>query len=179
MPELREEGLVGQLTVRRLGDAKVDHLRDRTIVVHCDEHVAWLEIAVDDSFLVGMLHRVAHLDEQIQSLFRCQVLGIAILGDVNALDEFHDEVGTPRLRRARIQYLGDIGMVHHRQRLTLGFEASNHLLRIHTKLDDLECDSPANGFLLVRHVHRAEPAFADELEELVAANGGPGPFGQR
>ena len=43
--------------VERLGQAEVDHLRHRLAVVLGHEHVRRLQIAVDDSLLVGVLDR--------------------------------------------------------------------------------------------------------------------------
>src|SRR5262245_22845292 len=45
-----------------------------------------------------------------------------------------------------IEHLGDVWMVHHGQRLALGFEAGDYLLGIHAKLDDLERDATAHRF---------------------------------
>ena len=61
-------------------------------------------------------------------------------------------------------------MIHHRECLTLGLEACNHLLGVHTELDDLEGHLPANRLLLLRHVHGPEPAFANGLQDPVAAD---------
>ena len=61
-------------------------------------------------------------------------------------------------------------MVHQRQRLPLGFEAGDDLLGVHAQLDDLERDAAAHRFLLLGHVDDAAAAFADLLEQFVAAN---------
>ena len=55
-----------------------------------------------------------------------------------ALDELHDEVRAALWRRARIEHLGDVRMVHHGQRLPLGLEAGDDLRGVHSRLDDLE-----------------------------------------
>ena len=44
----REERLVGQPLLRRLGDAEVDDLRDRPAVLQRDQDVRRLQVAVDD-----------------------------------------------------------------------------------------------------------------------------------
>ena len=59
-------------------------------------------------------------------------------------------------------------MVHHRQRLALGFEARDDLLRVHAQLDDLERDAPLHRLRLLRHPDRAQAALADLLQQLVA-----------
>ena len=46
----------------------------------------------------------------------------------NAPHQFHHEIGPARLGRARIQHLGDVRMIHHRQRLPLRLEPRDHRL---------------------------------------------------
>src|SRR5215472_14294141 len=52
---------------------------------------------------------------------------VAELGDGDALDQLHDEVGPTGGRRATVVDLGDIGMVHQCQRLPLGLEPGDDL----------------------------------------------------
>jgi hypothetical protein len=49
-----------------LGDAEVDHLRHRLVIVQRDQHVVWLEIAVNHPFLMRVLHGVTDLHEQLR-----------------------------------------------------------------------------------------------------------------
>ena len=67
-------------------------------------------------------------------------------------------------------------MVHHRQRLPLGLEAGDDLLGVHAELDDLERDAAAHRFLLFGHIDDAAAAFADLLEQFVAADAVAGPL---
>jgi hypothetical protein len=60
-------------------------------------------------------------------------------------------------------------MVHQCQRLPLGLEPGDDILGVHAELDDLERDAAMNGFLLLGHVNHATTAFADLLEQFVAA----------
>ena len=60
-------------------------------------------------------------------------------------------------------------MVHQRQRLPLGLEPGDDLLGVHAQLDDLERDPAAHRLLLLGHVDHAAAAFADLLQQLVAA----------
>ena len=53
-----------------LGDAEVDHLGHRLAVVQRDQDVRRLEVAVDDAFLMGVLHGLADVGEQLQPLAR-------------------------------------------------------------------------------------------------------------
>src|SRR5262249_18882385 len=110
-----------------------------------------------------------------------------------ALDEVDDEVRSSRAahvskrsaysaalrarlgaNRARIQHLGDVGVVHQGQGLAFGLEAGDDLPRIHAGLDDLQSYFAANRLLLLGHEDDAEAAFADLLNELVRPDHGAG-----
>ena len=84
--------------------------------------------------------------------------------------QFHHEVRPARLGRAGVEHLGDVRMVHQRQRLPLGLEAGDDLLGVHAQLDDLERHAAAHRLLLLGHVDHAAAAFADFLQQLVAAD---------
>ena len=73
--------LLGQLLAHGLGDAKVDDLGHRPDVMHFDQQVTGLEIAVDHAFLMRVLHAVAERDEQLQPLAGRELLPIAVLRD--------------------------------------------------------------------------------------------------
>ena len=73
--------------------------------------------------------------------------------------------------------MGDVRVVHERQRLPLGFEAGHHLLGIHARLEHLESDLAADRLLLLRHVDDAEAALADLLQQLVRPDHRAGVFG--
>ena len=111
----------------RFGDAKVDHLRHRHAVVQGDQDIRGLDVAVDDPLLMGVLDRVANLDEQLEPLTRIELVLVAVVGDRNAPHQFHHEVGPARFGGAGIEDPGDVGMVHHRQRLPLGLEPGDDL----------------------------------------------------
>jgi hypothetical protein len=74
--------------------------------------------------------------------------------------------------RSSVVHLGDAGMFHHRQGLSLGLEARDHLLRIHTGLDDLESNLPAHGLRLLGQVDDAHAPFADDFQQLVRPDAG-------
>ena len=77
-----------------------------------------------------MLDRLAHGDKQFQPLAGREIALVAVLGNRDALDQLHDEVGAARRRYRRLACMGvdrraachyagvvdfgDIGMVHHR-----------------------------------------------------------------
>jgi len=95
---------------------------------------------------------------------------IAIVGDRLALDDFHHEVRTPGVGRTRIEHLGDVRVVHHRQSLPLSLEAGDNLLRVHPRLDDLQGHTASHRAFLFRQVDNAEPSFAKSAQELIRSD---------
>jgi hypothetical protein len=71
---------------------------------------------------------------------------------------------------AAVEHLSDVRMIHHRERLALGFEARHDLLGVHPELDDLERDLALDGCRLLRHPNSAHATLADGLQELVPAD---------
>ena len=78
--------------------------------------------------------------------------------------------GRPVSVDAGVEHLGDVRVVHQRQRLPLRLEAGDDLARVHAELDDLEGHAPLDRLALLGHPHGAEAAFAELLEKLVAAD---------
>ena len=139
---------------------------------------------MDDPLLVGMLHRLADRDEQLQTLPRRQVALVAIVGDRDALDQLHHEVRSSGAdatglagSSAAIEDVGDVRVVHQRQRLTLGLEPGHHLARVHARLEDLQSDLAPDRLGLLRHEDDAKAAFADLFQQLVGAEDHARPVG--
>ena len=127
---------------------------------------------MDDPLLVRVLDGVADLDEKRDAPGHKEVLLVAVVGDLHAAHQLHDEVGPPGFGGARVEHPRDVGMVHHGQRLALGLEAGDDLPGVHAEPDDLEGDAPADRLLLLGHVDHTAAALADLLEQLVAADPG-------
>ena len=153
-----------------LGNAKVNNFGHRHTIVHGDENVGWFNIAMDDPLLVGMLNRVADLDEEFKPLPGVKVVFVTILRDFDSSNEFHDKVGAPRFGCSRIQHPGDIRVLHHRERLPLRVKAGDDTFGVHPQLDNFERDLSADRHLLFRHVNRATTTFSDSLQQFVAIN---------
>ena len=165
------DGLVGQdLAGGGFGNAEINHLGHRHAVVERDQDVGGLDVPMDDALLVRVLDGVANLHEQLEPLLGGQVVLVAVVGDLDPAHQFHHKEGPARVRRAGVEHLGDIGMVHERQRLALGLEPGDDLLGVHAQLDDLEGDPAADGLLLLGQIDHPAAALADLLEQLVAAN---------
>ena len=56
MAETSHQGLVGQPLLEGLGDTEVDHLGDRLSIAESYKDIGRFQIAVDNSFLMGMLN---------------------------------------------------------------------------------------------------------------------------
>ena len=139
----------------RLGHAEVDHLGHRRAVVQRDQDVGGLEVAVDDPFLMGVLHGLADRHEQLEPLARSKgCSSVAELGDRDAADQLHDEVGTARLRwcrrRAPGRYWGGPSGPGPAARPRSGRRPA----RVHARLDDLQGDLAADGLLSARPCRR-------------------------
>jgi hypothetical protein len=128
---------------------------------------------VDDALRVRVLHRLADLREQREPLADRQGVRVAEAGDRLALHMLHREAGPALLRESAVEHLGDVGMVHHRQRLALLLESRDHLLRVKAEAHDLERDALDERLAPFRKPHLAETAFAERRDEPVRADGPP------
>ncbi len=124
---------------------------------------------MDDALLMGVLHGIADLHEQPQSLGNVQPRCFTVFGDRHALNVLHDEEGPARFRQPAVQHLSDVGVVHHGQRLPLGLEARQYRPRIHAGLDELQGHFAADWLHLLGDPHGAHAAFADRFQQFVAA----------
>ncbi len=93
-------------------------------------------------------------------LLRPVLVRVAEAGDGLAGHVLHDKVRPPGLAGAGVDHPRDVGMVHHRQRLPLRFEACDHLPRVHSQLDQLERDGAADGFDLLGPRSNSEPSLS-------------------
>ena len=154
----------------RLGHAEVDDLRDRLIVADRHKHVRGLDIPVDDSLLVRVLHALADLHEQLEPFPCGQSMPVAVTGDWLALDVLHGEVRATLDRATCIEHLGDGGVVHQRKCLPFGLEAGNDLLAVHAGLDQLQGHSTTDRLLLLGKKDLAHATHAEVFEKTIVAD---------
>src|SRR6266851_7129918 len=95
---------------------------------------------------------------------------IAVFRDLDSTDKLHDEIWPTQFGRPCIKHLCDIGVLHQRQCLPLRFKPGDHALRVHSRLDNFQCDPPADRCLLFSHVNHSVSALTYLLEQLVMAN---------
>ena len=170
---LRKAGvqrMLGEPLIDGFGDAEIDDLGRGLAVFDRHQHVGGLEVAMDDPLLMGMLHRLADGDEQLQPLAQREVAFIAILGDGDALNQLHHEVGPAGVGGAGVQHLGDVAVVHQGQGLLFCLEAGNDLRLSMPAFRILSATAPPHRLLLLGQEHHAKTAFADLLQQLVGAN---------
>jgi hypothetical protein len=79
----------------------------------------------------------------------------------------HDEVRPPVGRGAGVEHPGAIAVIHQGERLALGLEAGDDLLRVHAGLDHLHRNAAAEGLGLLRQVHRAHAALPEQLDDVI------------
>ena len=91
---------------------------------------------MNDTLLMCVLHRKAHLNKEPNPLAEREVVMVAIFDDRRAADPLHHEVRLAGLRGPGIEHFGDGGVLHDSKGLSLCFEAGHDLLRVHAELDD-------------------------------------------
>src|SRR2546425_12109762 len=90
---------------------------------------------MNDALLMRVLNGVADLREEGEALTRGQIVLVAILCDGNAPYQLHHEVRPAPVGHTGVEDLGNVWMIHQRQRLTLGLETSDHLLGVYAQLE--------------------------------------------
>jgi hypothetical protein len=104
------------------------------------------------------------------------VVLVAVFRDGDTIDQIHYEVRAAAARLPRTENLGDIGMIHQRERLAFGLEAGNDLPRIHSRFEDFESHLAPDGLLLLGHEDDAEAALPDLFQQLVRSDHRAGAF---
>ena len=155
--------------VGRLGDPEVDDLGDGPVILDGHQDVRGLEVAVDDALLMGMLDRLADGDEEPEAVLGGEPVPVAVVGEGNAPGELHNEIGTAGLGGSGVEDLGDIGVVHDGQGLTLCLEPGHHIPGVHAEFYDLHGDAAMHGLDLLSQVDHAHAAASQLLEELIPA----------
>ena len=120
---------------------------------------------MDDPLLVGVLHTIADLHEESQPILSAQALSVAVLRQRHPFDILHGKKWPAIIARACLVGSGDVRVVHERQGLALGLEASQHLLGVHPPPDELKGHTAPYGGLLFGLPYLAHAALAELLQE--------------
>ena len=123
---------------------------------------------MDNPLLVGMLDRPANLREESQSLPDVELPLVAIVRKRLTLDELHHKIRTAVPGHPPIVDPGNVGMIHQGERLALGFKTRHDLLRIHSRLDDLQGHNPSHRHPLLGPKHHAESPLPGFFHQEVA-----------
>ena len=159
-----------QVGIRDAGDPEVEHLR---LPGGVDQHVARLEVAVDHSAQVRVVHRVGDLRDQLELLVEpeCRVLDVPL--ERLALDQLHREerlADAAVLELSGFEDLCDARMLQSPEHFRLAQEAFDHVRRMTARgRDDLERHC-ALRMLLEGLVDDAHPSTPELLHDPVAAD---------
>ena len=131
---------------------------------------------MDDPLLVGVLHGPADQDEQLQPLADRELLAVAVLGDRDAADQLHDEVGAARRRSSPAsRTLAMLGWsISARACRSASNRATTCLVSI-PGLMTFRATLRRTGCGLLGHVDDAHAPLADLLQQLVGADDRAGP----
>ena len=120
---------------------------------------------MDDRLLMRVLHSFTDLDEQFHPFSCRQFVLVAIGRDGQPGDILHHEIGAPVERRARVEHLGDVRVIHQRQRLALGLEPRHHFGAVRAGPCQFDGDPTPHRLLLLRQPNLAHSADADQFEQ--------------
>src|SRR6185295_13258134 len=155
-----------------VGDARNAEIEDLGLAGLVDQYVCRFEIAVNEAALMRMVHRVADLHHDLQTLTGVQMVRFGILPRRDPTNKLHCEVrlrSEARIHGASFIDLGDAGMLQSAKRLGFLFKAAQQFRSRHTGLDNLECDGAA-GLALFGFIDGAHSAFANQPENPVSTN---------
>ena len=170
LAELGEQRPLGQLLAGGLGHAEIDHLGDRLAVVQGDQHVGRLDVAMDDPFLVGMLHRLADGDKQLQPLAEREVMLVAVSVIGTPLTSSITKYGRPE---SVVPASSTLAMFGWSIKASACRSASKRAITCRVSMPGLMIFSATlrwTGCVLLGHEHHAHAPFADLLQQLVGAD---------
>ncbi len=127
---------LAHLGVQQLGDAEVEQAR---LVVGLHQHVARLQVAMDDQLRMRVRHRPAQLEEQLEPRAQRRI-ALQPFAQSDAVDQFHREPRASALVDAAVDEQGDVRMTQAAEHLALAAELGLHCAAVHAEPDALERD---------------------------------------
>ncbi len=94
---------------------------------------------------------------------------VAVFRDRDALDKLHREKRLPGLGNPGVQHLGDVGVVHHSERLPFLVETGKQARGIQAKADYFEGDAALHVLDLIGDPDLSHAAFAQLLAQFETA----------
>ena len=119
-------------------------------------------------FWCGVLDRRANLTEQGQPGGQVEAVPVAVLRDRDPLDQLHHKERPAALGCAGVEDAGDVGMVHHGQRLRSDSNRARTFRESIPGLISFRATMRRIGRSLLGQVNGAHPPLANLLAELVA-----------
>ncbi len=148
-----------------VGNAEIEHLG---LAGFIDQDVAGLEVAMDHTIVVGVLHRVAHLGQQLKARRRVETATAGVLVQWHAADELHGEERSAVFTHPRFMNLSNPSMPEPAQDLGFVAEAADEFGRNEAGADHLEGNGAAR-VVLFGLVNGAHATFAVLAEDAIAA----------
>ena len=125
---------------------------------------------MDDSLLVRVPDAVTDLQKELKTFFQAELFFFAVAFQRHPRRVFHGEVGVAIGGRAGVEDLGDVDVVHERDRLALRLEAHEELLGGQSAAYELQGDLALDRFGLRRKVDNAHASLAKRTHETIGAN---------
>ena len=169
-PGTRHQRPALRLLGDRFGQSEVDNARHRLAIHFNHQNVRGFQVAMNNCFLMRVLHAFTYFCENKQALARRETLLVAVFGDGQALHILHGKVRLAFGRGTGVENLGDGGVIHHGKRLPLQIEAYQCGLVIAGCFDDLQRNLPFDGSGLFRQPHLSHPTFAQFPDQPIGPN---------
>lgn len=150
--------------------AEVDDLGACLTVDLADQHVARLQVAVDDALAVGVVHAGADAQQDADPFGNAQAPAIAERRDRFARDMLHGEPDSAIVGRAGLQEGGDPRMAQGGQRLAFAFEPLQQIPGVTTGSDHLDSDPMHDRIALLGEEDLPHAAAAEFAEQVIRAD---------
>src|SRR2546428_12713147 len=95
---------------------------------------------------------------------------IAVFGDFDTPNQFHDKIRPAGVRRSGIEYFGDVTVVHQSQRLSFSLKTGNDAFSVHARFNNLQGNPTTDWLFLFGHENDAASAFPYLLQQLIPIN---------
>jgi len=159
---LARPSYIDLFTGKDLGESKVCQ---HDVAGRIYEHVARLEVAMDDAFVVGVLHRLGDCSDKLRGILEGKVLGVDPLLQARAFDKVHHNEIASFWRPPDAVDIDDVPMPQLRDSLRFAHEAPDPFgVSWAGVFEHLDGDALVQA-LLNRFPHLAHPTTAKEAFE--------------
>ena len=120
------------MSLDRPCDTEVDDLRQGSTLMLHHQDVRGLQVSVDDTLLVCVVHSLADFAKQVETRREVELILGAVASNRDPVDELHDEEWSLSIRQTRIVNLCDRRVIHPRHRLAFRFESGENICTEHS-----------------------------------------------